>query len=472
MKSLKIFSVLFFFFSGINAVKADQWEDPNWREMIDSSDVIALVKYITNGSFRAKAQVLTVYKGKLNANDQIWISGFSNRYGPIDSMSIGETYLVFVTHARPTPKSITNLEVQLKEKPEMAGYIEALKAGTAYYVWTPTAGDLRVMENQVQYDLMQTTFYPKQPFHVLPEFEAFLRAAIRKEPSAQLSIKLLSLVQTNPGSKQTDQRLMMLYLTGYRQYHSVFQKVSLQKNISTRFALARLLGNIKTDRSRQLLIQLLNDKNGAVQGEAVRQLSNEPADYIGPVLVKRLQSSSKGVYGPTNIMDPVINTISGGQIEIIETLGKLKYKPAVPFLLPLLSTEDDYTFDLLVETLKSLGSTDYVPYLNRHLEKRTESLIFNICKLVTEDSLNQCVPSLMKYVATTDKTDHMSKEFTVSSYLGLAHFETDTVKRFLVKDFLHLLKNDQPRKFIDNRKKWVKEYIEAFTKLSIDTLNV
>jgi|GEM_PF-1148855 len=40
--------------------------------MIDSSDVIAVDEYTSNGDFRAKAKLLIIYKGQLNT-DEIWI---------------------------------------------------------------------------------------------------------------------------------------------------------------------------------------------------------------------------------------------------------------------------------------------------------------------------------------------------------------------------------------------------------------
>ena len=56
---------------------ADSWKDPTWKRMLDSSDIVALVKYISNGSERAKAKIVTSYKGHLKSGDEIWISGFS-----------------------------------------------------------------------------------------------------------------------------------------------------------------------------------------------------------------------------------------------------------------------------------------------------------------------------------------------------------------------------------------------------------
>lgn len=75
--------------------KAESWIDPTWKRMLDSSDVIALIQYTGKGDFRASAKILTIYKGQLKTGDEIFISGFSNRYGPIDKMSKGDKYLVF-----------------------------------------------------------------------------------------------------------------------------------------------------------------------------------------------------------------------------------------------------------------------------------------------------------------------------------------------------------------------------------------
>ena len=60
--------------------------------MLDSSEVVAMIQYTSNGSFRASAKVLAVYKGDLKTGDEIWISGFSNRYGPIDKVRYGDKY--------------------------------------------------------------------------------------------------------------------------------------------------------------------------------------------------------------------------------------------------------------------------------------------------------------------------------------------------------------------------------------------
>ena len=114
MKRLTIILTILLFTISTLQVKADSWIDPEWKEMIDSSDVVALIEYTSNGDFRAKAKLLTIYKGQLNT-DEIWISGFSNRYGPIDKMSSGEQYIVFLNHYKPTERALEYWTKQIKE---------------------------------------------------------------------------------------------------------------------------------------------------------------------------------------------------------------------------------------------------------------------------------------------------------------------------------------------------------------------
>ena len=52
-------------------VKADSWIDPTWIRMLDSSNVIALVEYRSNGDFRAKTRIERIYKGQLDIGDNI-----------------------------------------------------------------------------------------------------------------------------------------------------------------------------------------------------------------------------------------------------------------------------------------------------------------------------------------------------------------------------------------------------------------
>jgi len=464
MKKLTTLLTLFILLNSTFHLRADSWIDPSWEEMMDSSDVIVLVEYISSGDFRAKAKPITIYKGQLSAKE-IWISGFSNRYGPIDSMQPGDRYIVFLNFNEPTERRLAYWTKKVKEEPELAEYIEAVKAGNAYYVWSPTSGDLKVKNQQVRYDLLQTSYYGNQEFHPLDELEEFLKTTGQKDKT-EFHRQTLKKVQQNASTELCAQYLMMLYLSSFESYDPIFKKIADQQLPESNYALAKLLGQVATEASRDLLLQLLNHENSIVQGEVVRQLSIEDAEFVGPILLAHLNTAGEGGIYPSNIMDPVMNQIDGGKIEIIKTLGKLQYKPSAPELLPLLETEDEYLFRLVIEVLSQLGSKEYVPYINRHLENGTRELIYNICTIITEDSLEACVPSLMKFVATHDKSIHPSMEYTISQYYGLAHFKTDTVKKFLNVDFQSVLKMEGGG-FIDNKEDWMIAYLDVFQELGL-----
>jgi hypothetical protein len=252
---------------------------------------------------------------------------------------------------------------QIDEKPELKDYFDALKAGNAYYVWSPTSGDLKVQGKKVQYDLLQTTYYNSQAFYPLDEFETFLTATTQRNRSAFYA-RTLEKVKSDPSSETCAQYLMMLYLTFSNVFDPVYQTIADGNHPEANYALAQLLGQVEGEKSRDILLQLINHENSIVQGEAVRQLSDESPEFIGEILLAHLSSAGAGGIYRSNVMDPVMNEIDGGKIEIIKTLGKLKYRPAVSKLLPLLETEDAYFFKLVVNVLLELGSKDFIPYRN------------------------------------------------------------------------------------------------------------
>lgn len=456
-----LFTFILLTFSILN-VKADSWIDPSWSEMIDESDIIALVEYTTEGDVYAKAKARTVYKGKLETKE-ILISNFSNRYGPIDTMRPGDRYIVFLKHNKPSESELKYGEKQINEKTALADYYQALKEGRAYYVWSPTSGDLKVENGKVQYDLLQTSYYRKQAFYPLKEFESFLKATQLTNKS-KFHKKTLDQLKKNALEEHSSRNLIMLYLTSFNTYDEIFQTIVDDQQPSLCYALAKLLGKVKTDKSRDLLVQLLDNKNSIVQGEVVRQLSSENPAFIGPILLARLNSAGEnGVY-PSNIMDPAMNQIDGGKIEIIRTLGNIKYKPAAESLLPLLETTDRDLFELIVNVLIQLENNDFIPYINKHLKNRTKSMIFTISEIITENDLIACKPALMEFISNHDRSTHPSYEYTISSYYGLAHFDDQETREFLLTDFENLLDSSE---LIESSKlnRWIREYIETFTEL-------
>lgn len=448
--------------------KADSWIDPSWKDMLDNSELTALVEYTSEGDFRASAKILKVYKGSLKAGDEIWISGFSNRYGPIDKMKVGDTYLVFLNFAEPTKERINSWTSELIEKPELKNYVDALVDSRVFYVQTATSGDLKVKGNKVQYDLVQTTNYQKQHYHSLKDFEDFLFAYEDENQKRILTKKLLNKIKPASFSDVNCQNLMKLYLLGYSDYNKVFKRYVKVKNVGSRYALALLMGNINTKESQEILLKLLNDKNTLVQGEAVRQLSINSSDEVGAVLLKKLKHANPYNLGSGNIMNPVMNRIQGGKIQIIKTLGDIGYKPAIPELLKMLVTTDDYEFTLIVDALRKLGTREYSQYINRHLEDLNSKMVFDLCYIISEDSLTECIPSLMTFVQKHDRTIWPTREVAISSSAGLAFFKTDTVQEFLKADFLEVMKMPSTAKeSIDTKQKWVNEYIDVFIDLDI-----
>lgn len=448
--------------------KADSWVDPTWKEMLDSSDVIALIQYTSDGNFRASAKILNSYKGLLKAGDEIWVSGFSNRFGPIDTMSKGDTYLVFLNLYEPTEKGVERWNEELVNRPERKDFIEALKSRKVFYVWSPTSGDLLVIGEKIQYDFTQTTFYKKQNFHSLHEFELFLQSFSDNAFRISLSKDILNTLKPLHESEAISQNLMKLYLMKYSEYDDIFEKYAMVENTSIKYAIAQLMGNINTEKSRKVLLKLLEDKHSIIQGEAVRQLSREPSDEVGAVILKMLKDANPKNYGPSNIMDPVMNHVDGGKYQIIKTLGDIGYKPAIPDLLALLETKDDEEFEIIVVTLRKLGTRDYAKYINKHLENLDNKMVYQLCRIIRDDSLTECIPSLMNFVKRHDKTTWPTEETAISTYSGLAYFKTDTVKQFLYADFLELMKMPATsKKSPDTKQRWVNAYIQSFIDLGI-----
>jgi len=446
--------------------KADSWIDPTWKRMLDSSDVVASIQYISKGDFRASAKILTIYKGQLKSGDEIWISGFSNRYGPVDKMKKGDKYLVFLNFNQPNEQRIEYWNEELKTKPELQGFVEAYKKNKAYYVWSPTSGDLKIKGKKIQCDLIQTSFYRKQNFHSLSEFEEFLTAYYDKSKATEFCNNLLSNIKPATESYSNAQHLMKLLLLGYNQYDTIFKSYTKVTNPPSKYALAQLMGNIKSVESRNILIALLDDPHSIVQGEVVRQLKNEPAEIVAPILLRHLKTSRDANFGPSNIMDPVMNRIDGGKVEIIKALGELKYTPAVADLLLLLDTENEYLFGLAIDALKNIGSSAYVPYLNKHLDNKTHELIFDISMMIAKDSLAECLPSFKNFISTCNRNKHPNYEYAISTCCGIGHFKDSATIAYLLSDYNHFFTYKDTLKSSE-QKNWTQNYIETFTDLKV-----
>ena len=416
--------------------------------------------------FQAKAKPITFYKGSIRTKE-FWIGGFSNQYGPIDRVKSGDRYIVFLKYLKPTTENLEYWQDKKKREPQLSKFYKALKAGNAYTVWTPTSGDLRVIKKKVQYDLLQTTFYTQQSYHSFTEFETFLKACLQNNSEAFHKQTIKKLVK-NASNTKAAQYLMMLYLTSFQSFNPVYQKIASESQPEPCFALAKLLGQVKGEKARDILVQLLDHKNGLVQGEAVRQLADEDPEFIGPILLARFDSAGNGGYYPTSIMNPIENIIQGGKIEMIYTFGKLKYKPAAKVLVPLLEIENEQLFELVVETLVELDSKDYIPYIKGHLKKKTKSLISIICDIIVKYDLKECKPALMDFIATNAGDKVLNSANTIPTTKVLAYFDDEETIDFLLKEFEKFLKNGSHRVKNNIDARWIERYIEAFVKLKVD----
>lgn len=460
-----IFLSIILLFLPTALLKADTWTDPTWEEMINKSNFIAYVEVVEGGVFKAKVRPYKIFKGRVNS-DEIWITGFSNKYGPFDTLKVGQKYCVFLFETKRYRSRFNSMSgfadttiMNLARK----SYIEVINDKNGYLVWTPTSGELLIENDSIHYDLLTTSYSNYYSLKPLNEFSEFLINSMKRFVPKLYYETLVEKANTSllqPQKMLTHQYIMMLHLAGNRKFYDEFNIFVNDTVLVTRFALAKHLGDIKDNRARDLLVKMLNDNNSVVQGEVVRQLSTEKAHYIGPILLSYLENSGeKGLY-PSSLMDPVRNQLDGGKMGIIKVLGELKYKPAAEKLLPLLETDNQYLFRQTLRAIKKLECHGYIPYVISHIEKGTSSFFLDLCRIVTDEKIEEGKTALMNYIRT-NKTDRLDYEFAVS-YLG--YYDDEETKEFLLNEFNKLLSANDTTK-TDFKNSWIKEYIETFESL-------
>jgi hypothetical protein len=449
---------------GAVGAKADSWVDPSWRYMLDSSDVVALIEYDTQGKFRAQARIMDVYHGNIEVGQHIWISGFSNRYGPIDEVQAGERFVVFLSLNTYRPKDAAKWEERVAKGEVEREFVDAIKAGRAFWVASPTSGDLPVKADKVQYDLIRTTFYSAQQYRSLPHFKQFLSAYYQGARRQEFVDGLIHAARKGRPDRDHAQYLLMLELLGACALEASYERFIKADIPDVRYALAKVAGCSTDPARQQLLLALLKDQHSLVQGEAVRQMRTLPPEVVGPALLAQLPTANQAGFGPSNIMDPVMNTVSGGQAQMIETLGEIRYEPAIGSLVALLENDDADTFERVAEALREMKSHAHVPYMRRYLRSGKTANVHYICREMVKDSLVECLPDLMHFIHTHDRTQHPDHAVAVSVCCGLGHFRSDAITAFMRSDLRFLLDSvpSQAYEPIDNKKDWVREYVGTF----------
>lgn len=463
--------LIFFFCLFLQTLSAfaDTWTDPDWDEMITKSDLIGQFEVLEGGTFKAKLKPIHLYKGELPFPD-IWLMGFSNKYGPIDSLAPGERYMLFVIKTGEYKGRYGSMsfsaEAGIMQKSASAAEF-VLTQPNGYTVWTPTSGEYLIEASKVYCRLLSPSHQGKDGFMSLAEFEEFLIHAIdssfHKKYQRKLTKKLRKALESSR-SEMATQYLMMMRMTGNTQYEEVFEFALLDSMPETRYALALQLGVIPVTDARDLLVRMLKDSNTYVQSEVVRQLAKKDPEFLGPKLLELLGYVDGTTIEPAHIMDPIQDRPLGGKMQMIRTLGEIQYKPAVEVLLPLLETDNKYLFTTVIAALKQMGSQAYVPYLNKHLKKGSRSLIYSICDLIVEEDLLACKPALMDFISSHDRSKGSAQDVAISVCCGLGHFKDQETIDFLLRDFEAFLG------FVDTLddnvvRNWIDAYIEVFTQL-------
>ena len=161
-----------------------------------------------------------------------------------------------------------------------------------------------------------------------------------------------------------------------------------------------------------------------------------------------------------------MNHLDGGKLEIIRALGELRYKPAIPALLPILNTEDSELFDLVLKALKSIGTTEYIPYFIKHLDNKSKELIYTISTHISRDSLVVCLPSLKNFIATCNRDSYKNYDFTISTTDGIGKFTDSSTVSFLLSDFKRYYASNVSHNHNDSHT-WFSEYFATFASLHI-----
>jgi hypothetical protein len=448
------------------SLMADTWFDPSFREMMENSDLIGVFRVVEGGTFKARLVPVTVYKGKVIG--EIWIGGFSNKYGPIDTLAVGQSYLLFINKVKKhksrygSTSNVGNQSVA-QASYEASVFVRSQKNG--YFVPTPTSGEYRVIDDNVFIDLAEVNNniegFPLDDLRGLVEYRfkskgnGFVercKTEIRKNLTSA-NVYLL----TN--------YLAALELAASASYDEIFEEIASNTAWQTRFILAKLLGKIKGTESRELLVNMLGDSVGAVQGEAIRQLATrESPAFLGPLLVRQLDSaSSQGLY-PT-LMSAVRNKRESGKIQIIETLAELNYKPAIPYLSAVLKTEDEYVFKRTLDALIKLGSMEFVGPLNDRLSdpNLSASILFDITQIIEDQKLIQCKDGLLAQLAKHNRNDNRDKTIALSTLVTLVE-QDSSIENSILNDFRNFFTYyDTLQSF--NQAKWIEEYLTACGRL-------
>lgn len=420
------------------------WSDPDWEQMLRESELIALVEVIEGGRYIAKVKVVRALKG--NITGEFFVTDYNNNQWPreaikAESFQKRQEYYLFLKPQKEERGDLTFLATLAEETGDtaMKKMLGRLDTHELRYVWTPSAGDLRVEKGQVHYSLLRTSYSLSAPGRDRAAFERFLEAAIAYQANVAVASDLLKQTLQEiresssrpipPDGQESDlaHSVATYYLLGGRAYDDVFEKIASGKDANARFMLARLLGGITGEQAHKLLLTMLADANSLVQGEVVRQLARSNANEVGAILLERLNGAGEGGIGPEGIMDPVQNRVDGGKLEIIRAFGELKYQPAAPALIRLLEgCGNAYPLQVVLQSLEAMGNRDYAPALEKLLSEG--KLIYEIAQWARDHHVSELKEAFVRLLDNTPPGTRGVDLSSVSETLGAIGDETAAAK--------------------------------------------
>jgi hypothetical protein len=285
----RIVFILFFLLIATKA-RATLYTEPSWRDMLDNSDLVALVEYETEGSFQAKAKVLKVFKGDLVLGDHVWVSDWSKSFGSKSNMNVGQIDLIFAKHSDWQEGRQSFWYQELASTLYRNEFLQALNTQKVFFLWAPTAGKYSVRQQEIQLNLYLTHIDPNLIYIPLPEVESFLEAYYTKMKRSDFGFKLLAWLEKMAGEDRevSSQELMMLDFLEVNVPNDILGHYSQSSHCFTRLAVARLAGNLNEELAVPILMRLLHDENEMVKNEALNELLQFRTEAISNELLSIL----------------------------------------------------------------------------------------------------------------------------------------------------------------------------------------
>lgn len=444
--------------------------------MLSESDIIGLFEVDEGGVFKAKLKPIEMYKGSIKHRD-IWYTGFSDKYGPLDSLEAGQQFVLFLQKPEKRKdryNSSSNFADDEITEQSIKDYEFVREQPNGFYAWTPTSGDILVQGDKAYYDLNVTTtsynnYNEESPPNSSSEFVEFLKAINGKSGRRRfidtITFRLSEHYDSSPKDRMIAQYLRMLELAGNKEFLDVFNEIAQFDNLEAQFSLARQLGSLKGKNKYELVKKLLKSNYTMVRTEVVKQIPKNQPDLYGELLLKQLMVASDSANVPS-LMNPVTNQAESEVIAIVSKLSSMKYKQAAQALISVLqTTENDELFESTVRALDNLGYQDYQKVFLDRISSPGRLSMYNLGNLAVDMELFSAKKPLIQFISNFEKTASSSdSRFEVQ--MAISALEElgidDEVEDFMINQ-MSLLTSNIDRKTSRWMEAILKEYIQSLS---------